>query len=446
MRRTKIVATVGPPSISLISKMNRYVDAFRLNFAHGDTAQHKQYFEIIRKKAPGKPILVDLPGPKLRLGLLPKPVELRRGQTVTFSKGGDGLPVDDDAFYSVIEPGSVVLLADSEVKVKITSVDGDRAEGKVLEGGKLTSRKGINIPKLKVKVGLTQSDKALLQEAMALGADAIGLSFVVSADEIREARKIYGSAFFIAKVEKADALKNLKSITEESNGVMVARGDLGVEVGLERLPAVQDRIIRVAREAGKPVILATQVLESMVSNSSPTRAEVIDVANSVSKGVDSIMLSDETAAGQNPMAAVKYLDGIVRKAELYLSPGPLPVARDENDAMAFAAINAAKISGAKAIVAHSRSGLTVARVARLRPDQPILAIVEDELKFRQARFYWGVIPSLAPSSKEVSELFSRSWNEAVKAKLAKKGEKVVVVAGDPTTREGVTNLLEIHEV
>ncbi len=446
MRKTKIIATVGPPSISLLGEMNRYVDVFRLNFAHGDVAQHSQYFKAIRAKAPGKPILVDLPGPKLRLGDMPNPVKLSRGQIVTFSKSGEGLPVEDDAFYSVVESGSIVLLADSEVKVKITSVEKDRAEGKVIEGGILTSRKGINVPKLKVKVGLTPSDRSLLEEAKALGADAIGLSFVVSADEVREARSLYKEAFFIAKIEKADALRNLQSITEESDGIMVARGDLGVEVGLERLPGTQEKIIRVAREAGKPVILATQVLESMVNNTSPTRAEVIDVANSVNKGVDSIMLSDETAAGQNPMAAVRYLDGIIRKAEFDLSPGPVPAARDENDAMAFAAVNAAKIAKASVIVAHSRSGLTVARVARLRPDQPILALVENEEKFRQARFYWGVVPSLTPSSKEVSQLFSQSWNEAVKAGLARKGDKVVVVAGEPMSREGVTNLLELHEV
>jgi len=445
-RKTRIVATVGPPSIDLISKMAKYVDVFRLNFAHGDAAQHQKYFEVIRKKAPNSAILVDLPGPKMRIGDFQGTIKLTRGQTVVFSKEGEGIPVEEDAFYKVVQEGTIVLLADSEIRVQVQSVAQDKVIAKVISGGNLTARKGINIPKVKLDVGLTDSDVILLREAAELGADAIGLSFVVEASEVAKARSIYPKGFMVAKIEKADALKNLKEIIGAANAVMVARGDLGIEVGLERLPAVQDKIITASKNAGRPVILATQVLESMVSNTSPTRAEVIDVANSVSRGVDSIMLSDETAAGQNPMAAVKYLDGIIKKAELGANPLGRVETEDENDAMAYAAVNAARIAKAKAIVAHSRSGLTVARVSKFRPEVPILALVESQKELRESQFYWGVMPALVEPSKEVSDVFQVSWRKALELGIAKKGDKVVIVGGEPMAKQGVTNLLGLHQI
>ena len=446
MRKTKIIATIGPPSIGLLTQMRKYVDVFRLNFAHGDPEQHKLYFDEIRHKAPDAAILVDLPGPKMRLGDFEGTIKLSRGQLVTFSKTGDGIPVIEDTFYKAVGQGSIVLLADSEIRLVVESVSPDRVTARVLNGGLITARKGINIPKVKLKTGLTQIDVSLLREASALGADAIGLSFVVDASEVDEARRIYPEGFMVAKIEKADALKSLADIVQRADAVMVARGDLGIEVGLERLPSVQDKVIQASRSAGKPVILATQVLESMVSNSSPTRAEVIDVANSVSKGVDSIMLSDETAAGQNPLAAVRYLDGIIRKAEQAAAPAPPVKTKDENDAMAYAAVNAALVAKAKVIVAHSRSGMTVARVSMFRPSAPVLALVESQKKLREGRFYWGVMPHLVEPTTEVSDVFEVSWKKALELGLAKKGDKVVIVAGEPTARQGVTNLLGLHEI
>jgi len=445
MRRTKIVATLGPASERLVPSLSKRVDIFRLNFAHGNEAQHKMYFNLIRKNASRAAILVDLPGPKMRVGDLPSPIRLSRGQDVVFSCSGEGIPVQDPSFFRVIAPGTVVLLADSEIKVKTTKVNATRAEGKVLAGGILTSRKGINVPKLAMEAGLTNHDRELLKEALALGADAIGLSFVTSSKTIQEARLLAPNSFLVAKIEKAQALEELHDIAISADAVMVARGDLGVEVGLERLPSVQDRIIRVSRSSGKPVILATQVLESMVTNSSPTRAEVVDVANSVAKGVDAIMLSDETAAGINPLAAVRYLDIIAARAERDTHPW-VPQPRDENDALASAAVGASDVAQAKAIVAHSRSGLTVARVSMFRPRSPILALAEDDQKMRQMNFYWGVIPFRVPAAEDINQMLRSSWTKAAEAGLAKRGDKVVVVAGEPSSRKGVTNLIEIHEI
>ncbi len=435
MRKTKIIATLGPASERLVNNLARYVDVFRVNMAHGTVESRRKYVEMIRSTKAA--LLMDLPGPKLRIGEIKGMIKLRRGQTVTFSRKGEGIPVNEDLFYNSLKEGSVVLLADGLIKVRVRYVSPEEVKAIVVDGGILTSRKGINIPDLKTSPGLTESDLEALKEANSLGADMIGLSFIMSPKEVQEARS-HTKSFLVGKIEKKGSLKELEGIVKESDAIMVARGDLGVEVGLEMLPLVQEKVIRTARTYGKPVILATQVFESMVSSPTPTRAEVVDVANSIIKGVDAIMLSDETAVGSNPLRAALYLGRTIRKLEKVVRPNGIKPA-DVGDAIAYAAVDAASLSSAKAIVAYGGDGMAALKVAKFRPRVPIVALVKDGA--HRFKTVWGAVPVRVESTTNLTSYIDSKLKEL---KICKSGEIIVLLSSEEGTLEA--DSLKIHRV
>ncbi|MEM3221148.1 MAG: pyruvate kinase [Saccharolobus sp.] len=445
MRKTKIVATLGPSSENKIRELAPYVDVFRINFAHGNEESHKKYFDLIKDYAPEAGILVDLPGPKFRLGDLKQQIEIKKGDKIVFSQK-DGIPVDDELFYLAVREGSYVLIADGMIRIKVISVSKDRVEGIVEEGGILLPRKGINIPNVKIKSGITENDLKLLRRALQLGADYIALSFVINEDDVIKIKEIVkDNAWVIAKIEKSDALKNLVSITKKADGIMVARGDLGVETGLENLPIIQRKIVRVSRVFGKPVILATQVLTSMINNPLPTRAEIIDISNSIIQGVDAIMLSDETAIGSYPVECVKVLHNIINNVEKNIKHRPIRPLSSEDDAIALAAINAYKISKADIIIAYSRSGNTILRISRLRPEKEIIGICPSPKLSKRFRLCYGVIPiTINENLESIDEIISKALETAEKIDM--KAKKLVIVGGDPKQQQGKTNFIIIKSL
>ncbi|BCU71434.1 pyruvate kinase [Stygiolobus caldivivus] len=439
-RKTKIISTLGPSSEKLVDELLKYTDVIRLNFAHGDEEQHKKYFELVGDKAP---VLVDLPGPKLRIGDLEnEPIILKNGDQIKF--GDKGVPVEDQLFFKLIKEGTDVLIADGRIRVKITKVDDGYAEGIVKEGGILTSRKGINIPDADIPLGITQRDLELLKEALILGATYIGLSFVVSEEDIRKVKEIVsGKAWVIAKIEKKAALKNLRNIVREADGIMVARGDLGVEVGLPNLPQTQRKIVNIARAYGKPVILATQVLESMVNSPLPTRAETIDVANSISQGVDAIMLSDETAMGKFPIEAAKTLNELIISVERTFKPKRTHIYKNVDEAIAYSAVISSILSSAFAIITYTRSGSSALRISRLRPVVPVITLTPSEDLIKKLRICYGVYPKKAEELKSLDEIVKKAREEA--AYLGQKGF-IVVVGGVCGDNGGTTRFLKVEEL
>jgi pyruvate kinase len=438
MRKTKIVATLGPSSFGLIQELSNYVDVFRLNLAHGDLDQHSKVLRQIRDLSPFTPVLMDLPGPKLRVGEIPSgKVELRNGERVIL--GEEGIPVEDPVFFDIVRPGMEVLLSDGVISIKIEEVGSGKVTGTVLAGGVLTSRKGINVPEAVLPTGLTERDWNLLEFALKEGADMIGISFVTRPEDVREVKdRVKGAALVVSKIEKRNALSELDGIVENSDAVMVARGDLGVEIGLESLPSIQKQIVETSRIHGKPVILATQVLESMINSPIPTRAEIIDIANSVSQGVDAIMLSDETAVGHYPMQASSYLDKVIRKVEVEESPFPPPITSSD-EAVAAAAVEVARVSKAKVIVVRSRSGKSVVRISKFRPIQPIVALVKSKELARRLRVCFGVIPKVVKDFRDDDV-------EALINDIAVPGDTIVVVGSTPKSRPGATDTLYVRSI
>ncbi|TRM88667.1 pyruvate kinase [Sulfolobus sp. C3] len=440
MRKTKIVATLGPSSEDKIHELSAFVDVFRINLAHGNEESHKKYFDLLKDYASNSSILADLLGPKLRIGDLKKPIELKKGDRIIFSQN-EGVPVSDELFYSAVKEGSYVLIADGTIRVKIISVSKNKVEGIVEEEGILMPRKGINIPNVNLKSGITENDIKLLKKALDLGADYIGLSFVISENDIQKIKEIVGDdVWVIAKIEKSEALKNLVNITKVSDGIMVARGDLGVEIGLENLPLVQRKIVKVARTFGKPVILATQVLTSMINNQLPTRAEIIDISNSIIQGVDSIMLSDETAIGNYPIESVKVLHNIITNVEKSVKHRAIRPLNNEDDAIALAAVNASKISKADAILVYSRSGNSILRISRLRPQKEIIGICPNYKLARRFKLCYAVVPAVIDKKVDtLDQIVEKSLETAKNGNY----KKVVIVGGDPKQEEGKTNFIII---
>lgn len=438
-RRTKIVATVGPSSISLVSELSRYVDVFRINLAHGSKDSIKGYFEKIRADAPNVSILADVPGPKLRVGDLRNPITVREGDKISF---GDQIPVSDKIFFKLIRPGAQVLIADGTIKVIINAVEDERAIGTVIDGGVISSRKGINIPEVQSNIGLSDTDLELAQLAVNEGADFLGLSFVLSSEDIKKLKeRVKDSVWIIAKIEKKGAINNLNEIVREADGIMVARGDLGVEVGLENLPKVQAKIIRKSRLYGKPVILATQVLESMVNSPIPTRAEVIDVANSVIEGVDAIMLSDETAIGKYPLEAVKTLDNLINSAEKNFKPRLYPPLKSYNDAIASAAVTAAQLASAKAIIIYTRTGSTALRVIRQRPKIKILVLTPNAKLAKKLKVCWGIETQVVKPLPTIDAIINTARIITEEKSLARSGDVIVITSG---TEESATDFVKVE--
>jgi pyruvate kinase len=462
-RRTKIVATLGPASDSpenLRALVMAGMDAARLNLSHGTHDQHAERAQRVRdvEAAAGRPIalIADLQGPKLRIGELEEPFVLRKGEDVTVS-AEDGcrkgeLPIAPAVIGDVLEPGHDVLIDDGLVRLRVGAVADGRAQCEVIVGGVVTSHKGVNLPGVPLPIpSLTRKDTADLEFALSIGVDFVALSFVRSPADVRDLRALIeqaGShAHVIAKIEKAEAVDVLDDVLDETDAVMVARGDLGVEIGPALVPLIQKRIIQKALERGKPVITATQMLESMVHHPEPTRAEASDVANAILDGTSAVMLSGETAVGEYPVEAVAYMDRIAKAVEPSMGYRHEIPAADQNPtiggAMSNAACDIAEALRAKAILTPTYRGKTASSVARLRPQRPIIALTHVEWARRQMALEWGVTPIQIPECGDVEELWSTSVRAAREAGLIDAGDRVVLTAGTQVNLPGSTNVIKV---
>jgi len=487
-RRVKIVCTLGPASASstaILALVRAGMDVARLNFSHGTQAEQARAIRRVRAAARVErrtvAILADLAGPKIRVGELPAGRRWRAGEIVVLSsrlrpRTPGVIGTTYRGLARDLQPGQTVLLDDGRLRLEVVRVRGDEVVCKVREGGELLSHKGINLPGTPLSApALTAKDRADLAFAVGAGVDLVALSFVRTAADVRAAARLLRRAAgvdlpaagatprpplaglappLIAKLEKPQALADLAGILEESAGVMVARGDLGVEIPPEKVPMAQKRIIQAARLLGRPVITATQMLESMTERSRPTRAEASDVANAVLDGTDAVMLSAETASGRYPVEAVRMMDRIIRETEAVGTPSSGMASRRSEvngallpqDAVSGAAVMLADALGAAAIVAFTLSGGTALRLARRRPQAPIIAVSPDPRVLRRLSLVWGVTPLRLPRSRRLLRLVAVA-DAALRAhRLARAGDRVVLVMGYPLGAGARTNLVKVHVV
>jgi pyruvate kinase len=464
VRRTKIVATIGPASSSkqqIRALVAAGMDAARLNFSHGTPEEHAERARLVREvqEEARRPLAViaDLQGPKLRIGRLDEPVVLRTGDEVEVA-GDDGTGRDGRLLVSpavigeVLQPGHELLIDDGLVRLRVDAVEAGCARCAVVVGGRISSHKGVNLPGVPVPIpSLTRKDLEDLEQALELGADFVALSFVRSAADVRDLRDLIEAAGsharVIAKIEKAEAVDALEQVLDESDAVMVARGDLGVEIGVASVPLVQKRIITKALERGVPVITATQMLETMIHSAEPTRAEASDVANAVLDGASALMLSGETAVGEYPLEAVAYMDRIARAVEPSLGyRHQLPEASEEptiGRAMSNGACDLAEALGATAILVPTYSGKTASAVARLRPRRPVVGLSHHQYALQQMAIEWGVVPLAIPECANVDELWSTSLQAAREQAIVNPGERVVITAGTAVNIPGSTNVIKV---
>jgi pyruvate kinase len=462
-RRTKIVATIGPSSSdpAVLEQLMGTIDGARLNFSHGTHEDHQASAESIRamQEQVGRPValIADLQGPKLRIGELPEPVTLERGQEVTIAgediANPDDLPIAPAVLGTILQPGFDVLIDDGAVRLRVVSVERGRARCEVLVGGAVSSHKGVNLPGVPLPIpSLTRKDIDDLQFALELGCDFVALSFVRTASDVQALKTLIeasgSNAHVIAKIEKAEAVAVLDDIMRESDAVMVARGDLGVEIGAAEVPLLQKRIILRALERGKPVITATQMLESMIHAPEPTRAEASDVANAILDGTSAIMLSGETAVGEFPYESVAYMDRIARVVEPSLGyRHEIPEADEKptvGQAMSNAACDIAEALEAAALLVPTFTGRTASAVARLRPRRPIIGLTHLEHSLQHMALEWGVTPVSIPECADVEELFARSLEAAVGSGIVDKGDRVVLTAGTAVNIPGSTNVIKVE--
>jgi pyruvate kinase len=465
-RRTKIVATIGPVSGTaegVRALVEAGMDAARLNLSHGSRDEHAERARLVREAEAGlgRPLalIADLQGPKLRIGELPGPVTLTSGEDVVVvgkesTRDGE-LPVLPAVIGEVLQPGHEVLIDDGLVRLRVERVKSGRAECLVLTGGLVSSHKGVNVPGVPVPIpSLTRKDMDDLEFALTLDVDYVALSFVRAAADVRDLKDLIhqaGSpAHVIAKIEKAEAVDALPAVLEESDAVMVARGDLGVEIGPELVPLLQKRIIVAALDYGKPVITATQMLESMIHQPEPTRAEASDVANAILDGTSAVMLSGETAVGDYPIESVATMTRIARAVEPSLGyRHQLPEAEEQptvGQAMSNGACDLAEVLQAAAILVPTFSGRTASAVARLRPRRPVLGLTHHEYAWRQMAIEWGVIPLRIPECADVGELWERSIEAARDAGIVEAGDRVVITAGTAVNIAGSTNVIKVETV
>lgn len=464
MRKTKIICTIGPASRSAktVRKLVPHVDIFRINFSHGDLRDHLDEIRTIRAEArrAGKAvaILQDLPGPKIRVGRMANgSADLERGSQVQLTSAdveGDAtrIPINNPALLESVERGDVLHLADGIIRIRVDQAGDGGVRCTVLAGGVLSSGKGVNAPGVKLKIEYpTARDAAYLKSGLRQGVDFVAASFVRFPSDVRAVRRLIPAdgPMLIAKIEKKEAVANLDGILAEADGAMVARGDLGIEVPIETVPAIQKTMISRCNEAGKPVIVATQMLVSMVNFPVPSRAEVTDVSTAILDGADAVMLSDETTVGKYPVEAVRMLDRIARSTERslksYARPLPEVASSETGSAIARAACRLADYVGAKAIVAPTQTGATARRVSMYRPAQPIIAICSEDRVARRLKIYRGVLPVVIRPAKTLDWLFAQADKAAERLGLAKKGERIVVTSGTPGMK-GTTNTIKVSVV
>ncbi|HTR32663.1 MAG TPA: pyruvate kinase [Gaiellaceae bacterium] len=462
-RRTKIVATIGPVSSThdmVRELVETGVDAIRLNFSHSTHHDHAARARVVREvqEELGKPLalMADLQGPKLRIGDLEEPRVLLKDEEVLVvgeqvASNGE-LPVAPAVIGEVLRPGHDVLIDDGLVRLSVQEVDQGRARCRVVVGGEVKSHKGVNLPGVPLPIpSLTKKDIEDLEFALGLGVDFVALSFVRSAADVRDLQAIirqHGSpARVIAKIEKAEAVEALDEVLHESDAVMVARGDLGVEIGAATVPLLQKRIILKCLEAGKPVITATQMLESMIEHAEPTRAEASDVANAVLDGTSAIMLSAETATGNYPVEAVRTMDTIARTVEPSMGyRHQMPEPGEETTvgvAMSNAACDLAETLGASAILVPTFTGRTASAVARLRPRRQVVALSHHQTAVQQMALEWGVTPVLMAQTADVEDLWTRALEAALNSGVIESGDRVVTTAGTAVNLPGSTNVIKV---
>ena len=470
MLRTKIVATVGPATWTkegIREICSAGANVIRLNFAHGSHDDHARIVKTVREVAGelDRPVavLADLAGPKIRIGTLRAGVDLERGQEVVLapegSAQGDELPTTYPDLARDLTPGDRILLDDGTLELKASRLDGDRVVAEVVRGGTLLSNKGINLPGVSVSApALTAKDRDDLELAVELGVDYVGLSFVQRPEDLDELRSLIPEGVLvIAKIEKDVAVERIEEILDRADAVMVARGDLGVELPFEQVPVAQKRIIQYANLYARPVITATQMLESMIANPRPTRAEASDVANALFDGTDAVMLSGETAVGRYPGLAVDAMSRISREIERTSAfvQGPhydVPIlnhlragATRTEHAIAAGTVEAVSLLGAPAVVTLTESGFTTRLVSSYRPPVPILGVTNDLRTYRQLALVWGVRPVLCRAAT-YDEMVDCARADLLAAGIAAEGDRFVVTAGVPFGVRGTTNMVRVEEL
>lgn len=468
---TKIVATVGPATRArdkIHALFELGVDVLRINFAHGSHDEHAETVQWAREAGTTSErplaILADLAGPKIRIGALPAPINLNEGAAVVLAPEGSAvageLPTAYADLATDVVPGNRILLDDGLMELRVTAVKGDRVHAQVIRGGQLKEKKGMNLPGIRVSApALTEKDLVDLQFALDAGVDYIGLSFVQRPEDVADLRaRIPKHVRIVAKIEKDVALDNIEAILVESDAVMVARGDLGVELPFERVPLAQKKIIQFAHLYGRPVITATQMLESMIENPRPTRAEASDIANALLDGTDAVMLSGETAAGKYPFLAVEAMARIgmeIERSDAFTA-GPkydIPVTRHlrvgatpTQHAIAAATVEAVRLLGSPAVVTFTTSGATTRLVSSYRPPVPILGVCDDERTWRSLALVWGAVPLMFRDAPSYEAMLAFARDYLIKEKLAKPGQRIVVTAGVPFHVAGTTNMIRVEEL
>lgn len=468
-RRTKIIATYGPSTegdIKLRKLVEAGMDAMRFNFSHGSHSDYARAIAAVRtiSSESGRPVAVitDLQGPKIRVGEMPPGgVELIKGKKVALTSrriSGDSetIPVMYSRLSETLSKGSRVLLNDGRINLKVLEdPDGGDVLCRIVDGGLLESRQGVNIPgEILEMPGLTSKDKQDLDFALQAGVDYVALSFVRSADDIHELKDMIAdrterSVKAIAKIERHEAIRNVNSIIEAADAVMIARGDLGVEIAPERVPYWQKQIIERSREKSRIVITATQMLESMIGNPSPTRAEASDVANAVYDGSDAVMLSGETAIGRYPVKSVSTMNRIARTVEVTQKKREVrrrPSDKSISGAISTAACDLSDALDAKALVTPTSSGTTALQVSKHRPRAPILAVSASRDVVNQLALLWGVQPFLVPPARHTDDMFEKATQIAIESGLAASGDKIVITAGVHVNVPGTTNLIKVHRI
>ncbi|MDR1607030.1 MAG: pyruvate kinase [Deltaproteobacteria bacterium] len=467
-RKTKIVATIGPASSSpeiLGQMLDAGLNVARLNFSHGDHATHVNTLQTLRRLAKERDrevgILQDLSGPKIRLGAISERT-ISPGQVIKLIKGNGDAPLDTltvnyPYLLEDVEAGARILLADGRFEVKILEKTADSLVAEVITGGVISANKGVNMPESSLQIrAFTDKDKADLICGLEAGVDFVAMSFVRHEDDLKPIREIISRSssppLLIAKIEKPQALSRIENILDVCDGLMVARGDLGVEMAIEEVPLIQKQLIETARRRGKLVITATQMLASMVSSPRPTRAEVTDVANAILDGTDAVMLSDETAAGQYPVESVAMLDRVALKAEPHIDTRRFMGDREDlklekmGASITKAVSILARDQKAKAIVAITQRGSTARLVSHYRQNIPIIGMTSSQTTYRQLTLSWGVIPALVPACDSIMLLEQLASEFLVRNKIAQKGDVVFLTCGLPLQVSGTTNLIKLLDI
>jgi pyruvate kinase len=469
MRRTKIVCTIGPAteSAAMIRELVQAgMDVARINFSHGSHQVHRRSMEAVRRVADDQnrpvAILADLQGPKLRVGTINGVgLHLLVGGHCTLAlpsqaSGPDEVPVPHPNLLAALRPGQPVLLDDGAIELVVEEARTDRVTCRVIDGGLLVSRKGINVPQTPLSLpALTEKDRRDAAFAVREGVDLLAISFVSRAEDVLELRRLVealaSEALIVAKIEKPDALEQFDAILAAADGIMVARGDLGVETPAEEVPFHQKRIIRACNLAGKPVITATQMLQSMIAEPRPTRAEASDVANAILDGTDAVMLSGETAVGQHPIAAAKTMARICASADAHLAKQSStlissPSRESITGAISRAAVEIADEVGARAIITATESGTTARMVARHRPRVPILAVTPNRCTLHRLGVVWGVAPHLVDAFGDTDRMVRMMVATAREAGLVDRGDALVLTAGVPFGKGRRTNMVRVHRM